>query len=45
METVDRNTLTRLIFGYKHLWLKYQETRYLAKHPGSDPDAVHQGLC
>ena len=44
METLDRMTLIHLVCGYKHLWLKYQELRYMEKHPDSYPDEVREAV-
>jgi hypothetical protein len=44
METNERMMLVHLVCGYKHLWLKYQELRYMAKHPHSDPEEVREAV-
>ena len=44
MENIDSTTLINLVCGYKHLWLKYQELRYLAHHPNSDPETVREAV-
>lgn len=37
---VDASTLISLVCAYKHLWIKYQELRYMAKHPDEDDPQV-----
>ena len=41
---IDSSTLISVVFGYKHLWLKYQELRYLSKHPHDDPEIVREAV-
>ncbi len=41
---VDTSTVITLVFAYKHLWIKYQELRYMANHPQADPDSVRQAV-
>ncbi len=44
MENIDQSTLINLVCGYKHLWLKYQELRYMEKHPDDDPETVREAV-
>ncbi|HTW45277.1 MAG TPA: hypothetical protein VMD58_06995 [Acidobacteriaceae bacterium] len=44
MEPIDLSTLISLICGYKHLWLKYQELRYMKNHPDDDPETVREAV-
>jgi hypothetical protein len=41
---INSSTLISLVCGYKHLWLKYQELRYLERHPDSDPEIVREAV-
>jgi hypothetical protein len=41
---IDTVTLINLVCAYKHLWLKYQELRYMAKHPDDDADTVREAV-
>jgi hypothetical protein len=33
---------SNLIFSHKHLWLAFEEYRYLQEHPEMDWDTVHE---
>lgn len=41
---IDASTLISLTFAYKHLWIKYQELRYMEKYPDSDPETVREAV-
>jgi hypothetical protein len=42
VDSIDRTTMIDLLCGYKHLWLKYQELRYLQKHPDAHKHDVRE---
>lgn len=44
METIDPSTMISLVCGYKHLWIKYQELRYLQENPRADPETVRDAV-
>jgi hypothetical protein len=42
MTTEEAMIFSELLFAYKRLWIKHQESKYLAIHPNADPEAVHE---
>jgi len=45
MTEKEEKLFTNLLFDHKHLWIAFQETRYLRKHPEDDPYEVHCRFC
>lgn len=41
MTEEEQNMFTKILFDHKHLWLAFQETRYLREFPDADPEEVH----
>ena len=41
MTTEETRMFTHLLFDHKHLWIAFQETRYLRKFPNEDAERVH----
>jgi hypothetical protein len=42
MTTEEKMFFSNLIFSHKHLWLAFEESRYLQDHPEMDWDTVHE---
>jgi hypothetical protein len=45
MTTEEAMQFSNLLFSHKHLWIAFQESRYLAEHPEMDYDTVHERFC
>lgn len=41
---VDSSALITLVCAYKHLWIKYQELRYMEEHPDDDQEAAREAV-
>ncbi len=41
MTEEEEKMFTHLLFDHKHLWIAFQETRYLREFPDADPEEVH----
>jgi DNA phosphorothioation-dependent restriction protein DptG len=42
MTTEEKMLFTSLLFNHKHLWLTFQEYRYIQEHPEMDWETVHE---
>lgn len=41
MTTEEARLFTNLLFSHKHLWITFEEYRYLREHPDMDWETVH----
>jgi hypothetical protein len=42
MTTEEKMMFTSLLFAHRHLWMTFQEYRYLQEHPDVDWEAAHE---
>lgn len=45
MTLEEKQLFISFLFDHKHLWLTFQEYRYLTEHPEMDWETVHARFC